>query len=272
MTKAKTQVKPALPVKSSKPVRPARGDDELARMRVAHARREKRHDPVSVDATREPDGRLGLEAPHDDGRGWLIRLGDAVGTRSDPFALGQLNHLVAMLRPEDQAPETMLNAMLAGVDAVRPENEAEGALAVQMAATHHFAMACLSRAACATTIPQAEAHGTLATKMLRTYTTQLEALAKLRRGGAQKVTVEHVHVYQGGQAIVGNVATGGGGAQLENGQQSHAPLDPRSLAFAPVSSVLRDDAGRDRMPVTRGEGEGSMPDAWRRERDRSSEG
>jgi hypothetical protein len=29
--------------------------------------------------------------------------------------------------------------------------------------------------------------------------------AKLRRGGEQKVTVEHVHVYPGGQAIVGSV-------------------------------------------------------------------
>lgn len=272
MTKAKAQTKPVLPAKPSKPARSARDDDELARMRVAHARSEKRHDPVSVNATREPDGRLGLDAPHDDGRGWLIRLGDAVGSRSDPFALGQLNHLVAMLRQEDQAPETMLNAMLAAVDSVRPENEAEGALAVQMAATHHFAMACLSRAACATTIPQAEANGNLATKMLRTYTTQLEALAKLRRGGAQKVTVEHVHVYQGGQAIVGNVATGGGGGSLENGQQAHAPLDARSLAFAPVGPVLCQDAGRDEMPVAGREGEEAVPDARRREGERGSEG
>jgi hypothetical protein len=27
----------------------------------------------------------------------------------------------------------------------------------------------------------------------------------MRRGGRQKVIVEHVHVYPGGQAIVGNV-------------------------------------------------------------------
>jgi hypothetical protein len=40
---------------------------------------------------------------------------------------------------------------------------------------------------------------------------QIEALAKLRNGGQQRVTVEHVHVHQGGQAVIGNVQGGGGG-------------------------------------------------------------
>jgi hypothetical protein len=41
---------------------------------------------------------------------------------------------------------------------------------------------------------------------MRLFKEQLEALAKLKgKTGHQKVTVEHVHVYQGGQAIVGPV-------------------------------------------------------------------
>lgn len=40
---------------------------------------------------------------------------------------------------------------------------------------------------------------------------QIEALAKLRNGGQQRVTVEHVHVHQGGQAVIGNVQGGGRG-------------------------------------------------------------
>ena len=39
--------------------------------------------------------------------------------------------------------------------------------AVQMAATHALALVCLSRAKRATTIPEMESNGTLATKMLR---------------------------------------------------------------------------------------------------------
>ena len=55
-----------------------------------------------------------------------------------------------------------------------------------------------------------------ATKMLRTFTTQMEALKKYRTGGQQKVTVEHVHVNEGGRAIVGTVNQGGGGVNDRN--------------------------------------------------------
>jgi hypothetical protein len=41
----------------------------------------------------------------------------------------------------------------------------------------------------------------------------LDALNRHRGKGQQKVTVEHVHVHSGGQAVVGMVETPGGGAQ-----------------------------------------------------------
>ncbi|MBT4688816.1 MAG: hypothetical protein HOB72_12045, partial [Rhodospirillaceae bacterium] len=48
-------------------------------------------------------------------------------------------------------------------------------------------------------------------KLARTFTAQMEALNRYRGKGQQKMTVEHVHVHEGGQAIVGNVTKGGGG-------------------------------------------------------------
>jgi hypothetical protein len=39
----------------------------------------------------------------------------------------------------------------------------------------------------------------------RTYATQMEALSRYRTGGEPKVTVQHVSVGEGGQAILGNV-------------------------------------------------------------------
>ena len=41
---------------------------------------------------------------------------------------------------------------------------------------------------------------------MRTFANQTEALGRYRGKGEQKMTVEHVHVYQGGQAIVGPVS------------------------------------------------------------------
>ena len=49
----------------------------------------------------------------------------------------------------------------------------------------------------------------VATKSLRTFAVQMEALKKYRTGDQQKMVVEHVHVNEGGQAIVGTVNQGG---------------------------------------------------------------
>lgn len=58
-----------------------------------------------------------------------------------------------------------------------------------------------SRLVAATGLPQAESLN----KLARTFNLQLEALKRLRSGGEQKVRVKHVHVHEGGQAIVGSV-------------------------------------------------------------------
>ena len=48
---------------------------------------------------------------------------------------------------------------------------------------------------------------------MTTFAAQVEALKRYRSKGEQKVVVEHVTVNEGGQAIVGNVETGGGGSR-----------------------------------------------------------
>ena len=45
-------------------------------------------------------------------------------------------------------------------------------------------------------------------KLLAIYSRQIEVLDKHRGKGQQKVTVEHVHVEAGGQAMVGHIETG----------------------------------------------------------------
>jgi hypothetical protein len=80
------------------------------------------------------------------------------------------------------------------------------------------------------------------------------------RSGERRV--EHVHVYPGGQAVVGNVTTqpGGGGAE-ENGGQAQAANDPRALAFAPGSPVWSPDPKRESVPVAGGEGKTAVSNA-----------
>lgn len=56
-----------------------------------------------------------------------------------------------------------------------------------------------------------------ASKLMRTFTAQLEAMQRLRGTNQQKMTVEHVHVHEGGQAIVGNVVRREGGKHEDGG-------------------------------------------------------
>lgn len=56
-----------------------------------------------------------------------------------------------------------------------------------------------------------------AAKLMRTFATMAECLRTYRGGGQQKMTVEHVTVQAGGQAIVGTVNRGEGNAK-KNGE------------------------------------------------------
>ena len=102
-----------------------------------------------------------------------------------------------------------LTPMLRGIN---PQDEVEGMLACQMVGVHNLAMEMMKRAMLeGQTVNGVTENVNRATKLLRTFTTQMEALNRHRGKGQHKMTVEHVHVYQGGQAIVGNVNQGEGG-------------------------------------------------------------
>ena len=126
-------------------------------------------------------------------------------------------------------------AVVAALKAIAPMDELEGMLAGQMVATHSAAMDCFRRAMLESrTFEGREANLKHAEKLLTVYTRQMEALDKHRGKGQQKITVEHVTVNEGGQAIVGNVTGAASAAAPGNlaGDSAHPALahDPASLA------------------------------------------
>jgi hypothetical protein len=99
-----------------------------------------------------------------------------------------------------------MNAALAMIEAAAPKDEIEGALAIQMASTHTAAMAVLAKLDTAfATERRVAAFGSTAARLMKAYATQVEVLRRLRHGGHQVVRVDHVHVNDGGQAVIGNV-------------------------------------------------------------------
>lgn len=102
-----------------------------------------------------------------------------------------------------------IQSAISSLQGIKPTDEIEGMLAVQMVGTHNAVMECLDRAMIEgqtlAGIDQSLKH---AAKLLAIYTRQIEVLDKHRGKGQQKVTVEHVHVAAGGQAMVGHFETG----------------------------------------------------------------
>src|SRR3954470_1086648 len=125
------------------------------------------------------------------------------------------------LEGDAETQQRQFAAAGAALIGIKPADEIEGMLAAQMVATHNVAMMMLRRLRSVETVQQQDSAGNLATKLLRTYVMQVEALQRYRGKGQQKVTVEHVHVHSGGQAIVGAVQ--GGGVPRKTEDQAHAP-------------------------------------------------
>jgi hypothetical protein len=78
------------------------------------------------------------------------------------------------------------------------------------------------------------------------YVSLLDALNSHRGKGQQKVTVEHVHVHSGGQAIVGTVSTPGGGDASKSEEQAHA----KQIGHAPQPPLWSANPQREALPVT----------------------
>src|SRR5215470_20211644 len=108
--------------------------------------------------------------------------------------------------------EKQIRAALAGLSGIGPRDELEGMMAAQLIAAHNAAMECYRRAMIDEQNPEARRENLAhAGKLSRTFATLLEALNRHRGKGQQKVTVEHVHVHSGGQAVVGLVEPAGDG-------------------------------------------------------------
>jgi hypothetical protein len=100
---------------------------------------------------------------------------------------------------------------LAMVKGIGPKDEVEAMMAAQMAAVHMATMTFARRLVHVDNILQQDSAERAFNKLARTFAVQVEALKRYRTGGEQKVTVQHVTVNEGGQAIVGSVSPQVGG-------------------------------------------------------------
>ena len=163
--------------------------------------------PVRVKIWRTDAKLAKVHPPDGEAKNWWRRLNKALGTTSSDFVNASLFQIQAAARsPLGGISELSMNAALAMIEAAAPKDEIEAALAVQMAACHVAAMAVLANMDVAfATEQRVAAFGSAAARLMRTFATQVEVFRRLRNGGQQFVRVEHVHIHDGGRAIIGNV-------------------------------------------------------------------
>jgi len=154
------------------------------------------------------DGGIAVEASADDYSIEAVQK-SLVGVSGHEAFNKLLNQATSTAKGD--TPDDKLNSIMPLLLDIAPKDSLEGMLAVQMLATHNMAMEMAGRAMYSEqTVDGVDMNINRSTKLMRTFTTQLETLQKYRNKGKQTIQVQHVTVNDGGQAVVGNIAGGEG--------------------------------------------------------------
>ena len=193
---------------------------------------------------KQRDNRVEVTIDHPDLQVGSLLLLQALGTTNPDFANGLITQLRSAYCKGKVVNAAELNEVIAMVQGIGPRDETEAMLVTQMVAIHNAMMTAARQLGNVATIEQQDSASNMVNKLARTFTSQVEALKKYRSTGEQNIRVQHVNVSEGGQAIVGNVQSGGGGNCENNGQS----LEP-SHALTESSAVPCDvEANKETVP------------------------
>jgi hypothetical protein len=222
---------------------------------VAHIARRKRRSTAPRVKLSNKDGAVQVGTEHPQQSLGQVLVMQALGTTDIDFLNGLVGQLINAGTQGKEPDERTLNFMLAAIKAIEPRDEAECMLAAQMAAVHMATMTFAHRLNHVDNIAQQDSASNAFNKLARTFAVQMEALKRYRTGGEQKVTVQHVTVNEGGQAIVGAVSpAAGGGVAHDRKTEGQPGASPPGLAHdaatGPVLPPLRrTDSERERVQV-----------------------
>jgi hypothetical protein len=168
------------------------------------------------------------------------------GSDDDDFCTILAEQVVVALWREHPVFDQQIRATLAAMMGMKPQDELEGMLIGQLIASHNAAMECYRRAMIGDqTFEGRRENLNQANKLSRTYAALTEALDRHRGKGQQRITVEHVNVHAGGQAIVGSVTTGSESSQKSK-EQTNAT---REITHEPGTPMRSPDPERKTMPI-----------------------
>ena len=219
----------------------------------ARSRAKRRSDAEQEEA---PPGakktRESVENPRSRTRPHLPR---SISGSDDPDFSWILFNQIICAQSNYPVSDEQVNALWAAMAGMKPQDEIEGMLCGQMIATHQAIMECYRRAAISgQTFEGWRESLNQANKLCRTYATLTEALNRHRGKGQQRITVEHVNVHAGGQAIVGAVTPGVRSNQKLEEQSSAT----REITHAPGTPMRSPNPEWETVPVASGARKATM--------------
>ena len=171
------------------------------------------------------------------------------GSDNDDFSnilVNQVGNALWRAHSDSDEQTHLVQGTLAAMIGMKPRDELEGMLISQLIATHNAAMECYRRAMLGEqTFEGRRENLNQANKLCRSYAALTEALDRHRGKGQQRITVEHVNVHAGGQAIVGAVTPGVRSHQKMQ-EQSNAT---REITHEPGVPMRSPDPERETVPV-----------------------
>tara|TARA_B100000378_G_scaffold272911_1_gene265064 strand:- start:4661 stop:5467 length:807 start_codon:yes stop_codon:yes gene_type:complete len=243
----------------------------------AKARTQARRHGPPVQLHRNDDGSTEWRWPFGETEGeqadwrWLVL--DAFGTRNDAVAATFLRSLLDLCSAEwDEASEEWvpdegeLTTILHIVSAHKPKDEAQAALAAQIAATHLITMKIAKRVS---DYPWDTRMVGAFAKLVRANGSLIETMAAVkgrRRSTTQKITVthdKHVHQHQ-------HIHMEGGAPA--NDRQAQTAMEPRPEKNERCSALPSPDEAGVVVPISGSERASRLPNARRREGDGRAKG
>jgi hypothetical protein len=167
----------------------------------------------------------------------------AYGSQDPDFVYGLLRQLANVGSDSPFPDDDGFKFALSAVRGLAPRDAVEAMIASQMVVVHGSAMKFANRLAHAESPAEMESAERTVNRLLRTHCALVEALNRYRNGADQKVSIEHMSLAEGAQAIVGNVTP------------RHRKSNPKEIRVGKAGLELRpedtDKAQRSRSPLRR---------------------
>ncbi len=132
-------------------------------------------------------------------------LNFVVGVKDFDLARHILTRGVIAVKTSTSSSEDKLNVILQSLNDMKPKDSVEASLITKATALYSQGMSYLSKLEDAKCLEHMQCYGNLATKLLRLHNETIEALSRYRRGGEQRVIVQHqqINLSDQAKAVVG---------------------------------------------------------------------